>query len=81
MRAGTLLKHQIPIRTFQKWKQSQPGLTSSGLGGSLWCIASSPLCLCQQFNRSLLQQVVATARTSRPPFLSLLKEEQARPVQ
>src|SRR5438094_10590641 len=41
-RAGTLLKQQIPIRTFQEWKQTQPGLTSSGLGGPLWRIASSP---------------------------------------
>jgi hypothetical protein len=25
--AGTLLKHQIPIRTFQDWSETQPGLT------------------------------------------------------
>src|SRR5438034_10900984 len=24
-RAGTLLKQQIPIRTFQEWKETQPG--------------------------------------------------------
>jgi hypothetical protein len=35
-RAGTLLKHQIPIRTFQDWNETQPGLTSSGSGRSLW---------------------------------------------
>jgi hypothetical protein len=34
--AGTLLKHQIPIRTFQEWNETQPGLTSSGSGCSLW---------------------------------------------
>jgi hypothetical protein len=36
MRAGTLLKQQIPIRTFQEWNETQPGLTSSGPGGPLW---------------------------------------------
>ena len=36
-RAGTLLKQQIPIRTFQEWKETQPGLTFSGPGGPLWC--------------------------------------------
>jgi hypothetical protein len=35
-RAGTLLKQQIPIRTFQEWKESRPGLTSSRPGGPLW---------------------------------------------
>jgi hypothetical protein len=35
-RAGTLLKQQIPIRTFQEWKEARPGLTSSGPGGPLW---------------------------------------------
>ena len=35
-RAGTLLKQQIPIRTFEEWKETQPGLTSSRPGGSLW---------------------------------------------
>ena len=35
-RAGTLLKQQIPIRAFEEWKETQPGLTSSGPGGSLW---------------------------------------------
>jgi len=29
-RAGTLLKHQIPIRTFQNWNETQPGLTFGG---------------------------------------------------
>jgi hypothetical protein len=28
-RAGTLLKQQIPIRTFEEWKETQPGLTSN----------------------------------------------------
>ena len=79
-RAGTLLKQQIPMCIFQEWKQTQASLTSSGLGGPLWCMASSPICLCQQFNRSLLQQVVATSRTPRLPFLSLFEEEQAVPV-
>lgn len=31
-RAGMLLKQQIPIRTFQEWNETQPGLTSSGTG-------------------------------------------------
>ena len=35
-RAGTLLKQQIPIRTFQEWNEARPGLTSSGSGGPLW---------------------------------------------
>jgi hypothetical protein len=34
-RAGTLLKHQIPIRTFQDWNETQPGLTSSRSGRPL----------------------------------------------
>jgi hypothetical protein len=35
-RAGTLLKQQISIRTFEQWNETQPGLTSSGCGRSLW---------------------------------------------
>jgi hypothetical protein len=35
-RAGTLLKQQIPIRTFEAWNETQPGLSSSGPGGPLW---------------------------------------------
>jgi len=35
-RAGTLLKQQIPIRTFEEWKETRPGLTSSGPGSPLW---------------------------------------------
>jgi len=31
-RAGTLLKQQIPIRTFKEWNETQPGLTFSGTG-------------------------------------------------
>ncbi len=34
-RAGTLLKNQIPIRTFQDWNETQPGLTSSRSGRPL----------------------------------------------
>lgn len=34
--AGTLLKHQIPIRTFQDWNATQPGLTSGRSGRPLW---------------------------------------------
>jgi hypothetical protein len=36
-RAGTLLKQQIPIRTFQQWNETHPGLTSSRSGCPLWC--------------------------------------------
>jgi hypothetical protein len=35
-RAGTLLKQQIPIRTFEEWNETQPGLSSSRSGGLLW---------------------------------------------
>ena len=35
-RAGTLLKHQIPIRTLQNWNETQPGLTSGGSRRPLW---------------------------------------------
>ena len=28
-RSGTLLKKQIPVRTFQEWNETKPGLTSS----------------------------------------------------
>lgn len=31
-------------------------------------LASPHFCLCHQFERSLLQQVVAASRTSRPPL-------------
>ena len=31
-RAGTLLKQQIPIRTFQEWNETRPGLSSSRTG-------------------------------------------------
>ena len=31
-RAGTLLKQLIPIRTFEEWNETRPGLTSSGTG-------------------------------------------------
>jgi hypothetical protein len=34
-RAGTLLKQQIPIRTFEQWKETRPGLTSSGTGAPI----------------------------------------------
>ena len=30
-RAGTLLKHQIPIRTFQDWNETQPGFLEADL--------------------------------------------------
>ena len=30
-RAGTLLKHQIPIRTFQNWNETQPGFLEADL--------------------------------------------------
>ena len=30
-RAGTLLKHQIPIRTFQEWNETQPGFLEADL--------------------------------------------------
>ena len=30
-RAGTLLKQQIPIRTFQEWKGAQPGFLEADL--------------------------------------------------
>ena len=30
-RAGTLLKHQIPIRTFQDWDEAQPGFLEADL--------------------------------------------------
>jgi hypothetical protein len=30
-RAGTLLKHQIPIRTFQDWNETQPGFLERDL--------------------------------------------------
>ena len=30
-RAGTLLKHQIPIRTFQDWNETQPGFLEGDL--------------------------------------------------
>jgi hypothetical protein len=35
-RAGTVLKQQMPIRTFAEWNETRPGLTSSGSGGPLW---------------------------------------------
>jgi hypothetical protein len=30
-RAGTLLKQQIPIRTFQDWNETQPGFLEADL--------------------------------------------------
>src|SRR5260221_10044888 len=30
-RAGTLLKQQIPLRTFEEWKQTRPGFLEAGL--------------------------------------------------
>jgi hypothetical protein len=30
-RAGTLLKHQIPIRTFEEWNETQPGYLEADL--------------------------------------------------
>jgi hypothetical protein len=35
-RAGTLLKQQIPIRTFQEWKEARPGLLEAERARSLW---------------------------------------------
>ncbi len=34
-RAGTLLKHQIPIRTFQDWNETQPGFLEAERARSL----------------------------------------------
>jgi hypothetical protein len=34
-RAGTLLKQQIPIRTFEEWNETRLGLTSSGTGAPI----------------------------------------------
>ncbi len=35
MRQCALLKQQIAIRTFQEWKETQPGLTSSRTGAPI----------------------------------------------
>ena len=35
-RAGTLLKQQIPIRTFQEWKEARPGFLEAERARSLW---------------------------------------------
>ena len=41
---GTLLKHQIPIRTFTEWDQTQPGFVEIDLvGHDAWAIQSSAL--------------------------------------
>jgi hypothetical protein len=34
-RAGTLLKQQIPIRTFEAWNETHPGLSSSRTGAPI----------------------------------------------
>jgi hypothetical protein len=45
-RAGTLLKNQIPIRTFQDWHETQPGLTSSGTGAPIEaCKGREAMCM------------------------------------
>ena len=35
-RAGTLLKQQIPIRTFQEWNETQPGFLEAERARPLW---------------------------------------------
>ena len=35
-RAGTLLKQQIPIRTFEEWKETQPGFLEAERARPLW---------------------------------------------
>src|SRR5690242_9620710 len=35
-RAGTLLKQQIPIRTFEAWNESQPGFLEAERARPLW---------------------------------------------
>ena len=35
-RAGTLLKQQIPIRTFQEWNETRPGFLEAERARSLW---------------------------------------------
>jgi hypothetical protein len=35
-RAGTLLKQQIPIRTFEEWKETQPGFLEVERARPLW---------------------------------------------
>ena len=35
-RAGTLLKQQIPIRTFEEWNETQPGFLEAERARSLW---------------------------------------------
>jgi hypothetical protein len=39
-RAGTLLKQQIPVRTFAEWRETRPGFLEVERARSLWCIAS-----------------------------------------
>ena len=36
-RAGTLLKQQIPIRTFEEWKETQPGFLEADLVAHCSC--------------------------------------------
>src|SRR5205085_2770122 len=35
-RAGTLLKQQIPIRTFEQWKETRPGFLEAERARPLW---------------------------------------------
>jgi hypothetical protein len=39
-RAGTLLKQQIPIRTFAEWEETRTGLSSGGTGAPMVAPAS-----------------------------------------
>jgi hypothetical protein len=44
-RAGTLLKNQIPIRTFQEWNETQPGFLEAERARSLWHTNRGRICL------------------------------------
>ena len=41
---GTLLKHQIPIRTFAEWNEARPGFVEIGLVGHHWGEPSGDFC-------------------------------------
>src|SRR3970282_423621 len=41
---GTLLKHQIPIRTFAEWNEARPGFVEIDLGGHEGGVANGDFC-------------------------------------
>src|SRR5437763_11856687 len=80
-RAGTLLKQQIPIRTFEEWKETQPGFLEADLvahcgtdieGGYLYTLTLTDVATGWAEFLPLLYRSQETVRAALPPARRLV---------